>query len=285
MRSRCIPRSQEERYAANRLFSWGSDARIACLSLYKVISGNGLSRYKDAFDLAARFGIAPATGVVLTGTAIDPPLEKWWSLGAARRQDAIRALRDLNILLVTTPNYSLFTDQPRWDDLHSMKRIALVHEEFLQAGVPAALHVNARTERDWERWRDYIAARPEVTHIAFEFGTGAGWAGRIDWHLAQLTGLARDIDRPLHLVVRGGGRRLPTLSVAFPQMTCLETSTFLKTMRRQRAVPTPSGRLRWHRFPTDAAEPVDALLAANWAAVQTSYVRLFNRQAWMQKAA
>lgn len=53
--------------------------------------------------------------------------------------------------MVTTPNYSLSIDQPRWDDLHSLKRIAIVHEEFLNEGLPAALHVNARTDKDWER--------------------------------------------------------------------------------------------------------------------------------------
>ncbi|MGH7268007.1 MAG: hypothetical protein ACREMB_24585 [Candidatus Rokuibacteriota bacterium] len=84
--------------------------------------------------------------------------------------------------LVTTPNFSLFADQPCWDDLHSIKRIALVHEEFLSEGLPAALHINARTDQDWERWRAYVAVRPEVTHIAFEFATGAGRAERIKWY-------------------------------------------------------------------------------------------------------
>jgi hypothetical protein len=56
--------------------------------------------------------------------------------------------------MATTPNYSLFVDRPRWDDLHAMKRIAIVHGEFLEAGMPGALHVNGRTDRDFERWRN-----------------------------------------------------------------------------------------------------------------------------------
>jgi hypothetical protein len=35
------------------------------------------------------------------------------------------------------------------DDLHSIKRIALVHSEFLDEGLPAALHVNGRSEADF----------------------------------------------------------------------------------------------------------------------------------------
>lgn len=262
------------------------DAAVVCLPLYKILSGSGgRSRYKDALDLAARFRIASTTGVILTGTAIDPPLEKWWSLGAERRRDAIRALRELNVLLVTTPNYSLFTNQPRWDDLHSMKRIALVHEEFLQNGIAAALHVNARTERDWDRWRDFIAARPEVTHIAVEFATGAGWADRMDWHLAQLAKLAVEISRPLHLVVRGGERSLSVLAAAFPYITYLDTSVFMKTIRRRRAVLMPSGAVHWRRFPTADGEALDLLLTANWRGVLTSFCRYFERPSRMQRAA
>jgi hypothetical protein len=42
--------------------------------------------------------------VVLTGTAVDPPLERWWSLGPARR-DAIRRLADLKVDMVTNPEF------------------------------------------------------------------------------------------------------------------------------------------------------------------------------------
>jgi hypothetical protein len=54
-------------------------------------------------------------------------------------------MRSLGVTLVTTPNFSLFIDQPRWDDLHSQKAVMIAHEEFLSEGLPAALHVDART--------------------------------------------------------------------------------------------------------------------------------------------
>lgn len=242
-----------------------------CLPLYKVIARHdGHTRYANRKELAAGFGIAPSTSVILTGTAIDPPLERWWSL-ESQRLDAIRALRDLGIALVTTPNFSLFTDQPRWDDLHSMKRIAIVHEEFLRMGLPAALHVNARTDRDWERWIEYIAQRPEVTHIAFEFGTGAGWPTRIQWHADQLLHLGAAVGRPLHLVLRGGTEVLPTIAKGFSDITFLETTTFSKTVHRQRATLKPDGTVSWSLSPTNVNEVLDNLLADNWQIVSGSY--------------
>jgi len=249
------------------------EAAAVCLPLYGVIHReNGQARFGTRGDISKAFGIAPHTQVILTGTANDRPLERWWSLGP-RRRDRIRALRSLGISMVTTPNYSLFIDQPRWDDLHSMKRIAIVHEEFLSEGLPAALHLNARTERDWERWTEFLASRPEVTHIAFEFGTGAGWAGRVQWHAAQLSQLAERVNRPLHLSVRGGSKVLSILTRAFAQLTFLDTSVFMKTKSRQRAILDTSGTLTWQASPTQEGETVDQLLAENWKNFEQAYAR------------
>lgn len=246
----------------------------ACLPLYQVICRqDGRTRYEHAKALAEGFGIAEEVTVVLTGTAVDPPLERWWSLGPARR-DAIRKLVDLKVAMVTTPNFSLFTDQPRWDDMHSMKRIAIVHQEFLSEGLPAALHLNARTERDWERWTEYVTARSEVTHVSFEFATGAGWGERMDWHAHQLTELARAVGRPLHLILRGGMRVLRPLAAAFSGLTVLETSAFVKTMKRQRAQLNAKGLIEWTPCPTEGEEMLDRLLAQNWCTVSASYATL-----------
>lgn len=255
-----------------------------CLPLYSVIARHdGTQRYASAEALAEKFGIGSDVPVILTGTDTDAPLERWWSLGEKRR-DAIRSLRDLGIKLVTSPNYSLFTDRPRWDDLHSMKRIAIAYEEFLSQGVPAALHVNARTDRDWERWTKFVADRQEVTHIAFEFGTGAGWATRIPWHIDQLVGLSRAAGRPLHLVLRGGVKVLPDLVTAFDDITFLETTVFTKTRSRQRAVPTPQGFVKWQKSPTEAGEALDGLLNDNWIAVAESYAKTFRRDVVLRRA-
>jgi hypothetical protein len=261
------------------------DAEAVCLPLYKVIHRHDRSiRYATRADLAAGFRLPPAMPIILTGTAADPALERWWSAGAERRA-MIRDLRHLGITMVTTPNFSLFVDQPRWDDLHSMKRIALVHEDFLSEGLPAALHVNARTDHDWERWRDYIAARPEVTHIAFEFATGAGRTQRIRWHLNHLTRLPATVDRSLHLLVRGGARILPWLAAAFPRMTVLDTSVFVKTMKRPRASLSPRGSASWSSSPTMGAQGLDDLLSENWQVIAASYKSLLTPATQLSQAA
>lgn len=253
-------------------------APAVCLSLHSIIRRcYGKQHYADAETVATEFRFKAGTPILLTGTATDRPLERWWSLGP-KRLDVIRMLYKLGVELVTTPNFSLFTDQPRWDDMHSMKRIAITHEEFLREGVRAALHVNARTERDWERWTEYILARSEVTHVAFEFKTGAGWAGRVGWQATQLANLARGVGRPLHLVLRGVGTDILTnLVAAFDKTTVLETMSFMKSVNRQRGTPAADGSLKWETSPTAPKEPVDELLMHNWALVRHSYDHVFSK--------
>ncbi len=126
------------------------------------------------------------TSIILSGTDTDAALERWWSLGTVKRRSMIRIFADIGILFATTPNYSLFLEQPRWDDMHAMKRIAIIHSEFANEGIPAALHLNARTDRDYERWTEYLINRQEISHLAFEFTTGTGWLRRRQFHLEHL---------------------------------------------------------------------------------------------------
>ena len=150
-------------------------SKTVALPLYKMFDRRtGAIRYSSRAALASAFGLAHNTNVLLTGTDRDRPLERWWALGENPRLSVIRAMKQAGILLATTPNYSLFIDRPRWDDLHAMKRIVIVHEEFLRLGLPAALHVNGRTEDDFRRWADFVGPRKEITHLAYEFTTGTG---------------------------------------------------------------------------------------------------------------
>ena len=247
------------------------DAPTVCLPFFSVVERNdGSPRFSDMTAVAKHFGIGSGEGVVLTGTARDRSLERWWSLGVQRRRVALRKLRDMGIEFMTTPNYSLFTDVPRWDNLFSIKRIAIAHEECLAEGIAAGLHVNARTERDSERWVEYVRDRPEITHIAYEFATGAERGSRLEWHAQHLERLAREVDRPLHLVVRGGTSILPRLMSVYAEVTFIDTNAFTKTRARQKA-GFVADQLRWTRAETGKDEPLDDLLSHNWKAVTEDF--------------
>lgn len=230
---------------------------------------SGQPRFATRSDLCSAFGISPSTTIVLSGTDSDPPIENWWQIGRENRLNVIRHLKQLGVALATAPNYSLFVDQPRWDDLHSMKRIAAVHSEMLNEGLQAALHVNGRTETDFRRWTSYVKSRPEIQILAYEFATGTGWIGRRETHVEWLSALARDVGRPLELIIRGGIELIPTLEKVFSRVIFIDTAAFMRTMKRRRAVVMESGRLLWLTAPTPIGAPLDELLNHNVLTVMT----------------
>lgn len=229
----------------------------------------GKARFLNRDDLCDAFKIDSQATIILSGTDSDPPLESWWQIGRENRDRVIRSLNDAGIVLATSPNYSLFVDQPRWDDLHSMKRISIAHGEMLAAGLQSALHVNGRTETDFLRWTEYLRSRPEVAILAYEFTTGTGSVGRRDVHVEWLTKLARDVNRPLDLIIRGGVELIPILSQAFSTLTFIDTSAFMKTVKRRRATLTEGGKLLWRPAPTEIGAPLDELLRENVMSVKT----------------
>lgn len=244
---------------------------VVAVPLYELFHmGTGEPLVRDRVALARRFLIPQAATVIASGVDRDPKLEAWW--GFRDRGVLTSTLRDLRIALVTAPNFSSFLDVPRPDNLHGMKRIALSWAEMSAAGVPAALHVNARTERDYERWTAFVRERPEVGVVSFEFGTGAGDPGRVEWHVERLRALAGGVDRPLDLVVRGGARFLRRLRDRFASVTLVETDAFMRTMKRGRAEVAEPGRLRWRRVRTPLGAPLDELLAHNVATVRAALV-------------
>ena len=64
---------------------------------------------------------------------------------------------------------------------------------------------------------------------------------------------------------------MPILAKAFARVTFLDTSLFMKTKSRQRAVLQTPGMVSWQPSPTEVAETVDKLLAENWRTLAAAY--------------
>jgi hypothetical protein len=221
--------------------------RVA-LPLFQLLKRlEGTVKFASRSDLLKQYNIADPTKIILSGTDRDAPLERWWRYGTLRRMLILEHLSDLGVEVITSPNYSLFSDAPRWTDMHSMKRIAITWQEIASAGIRSALHVNARTLKDWRRWRDFIGERDEINCLAFEFATGASDPTRMRWHVDQLCALAHEVQRPLTLFVRGGRAVLPELVEAFTDVSLIDTCPFMRAVNRQEAVLRADGSVRWRR--------------------------------------
>lgn len=252
----------------------GGTVAVPLLSLFNRASGTG--KFDTRADMLAFFRLTASTRIIVTGVDIDRSLERWWSFGDRPR--LIESLHGLGVEMVTAPNYSLFTDVTRHDNLHNMKRIALAWAEFMAGGMPCALHVNARTNTDYRRWTEFVAVRDEALVLAFEFTTGTvGTRG--GYHRDQLLALAAQAGRPLHLILRGGRAHLRALSAAFASVSVIDTDAHMKTKFRQRAQILFGGDVDWRSSPTPKGQPLDDLLHHN---IEVARHSALLRRGWLR---
>jgi hypothetical protein len=238
-------------------------APIVALPLHRFYSRKtGMLRFQNREEIENEFCLARGTNFLLIGSGRDRPLEGWWALSDKRKM-LLECLGRLGPVAMTSPNFSLFTDEVRYNDLYNIKRIGITWGEAVAAGIPCALHLNARTERDYERLAHFIDQRPEVTEVSFEFGTGAGWPLRRDFHIEQLVKVARFVRHPLHLVMIGGTTSIPALAPAYAGLTFVDTSSFMNALHRQRLYMTNAQQVKKRSERTRKNAPVDALLTSN----------------------
>ncbi len=274
--TRCTPLPVDPmRGHAPMLYHGSSRARplqasILALPLFAVLERRtGLVKYDSRVELAEAFGFSSDARIVLSGTAPDRPLERWW--GLKNRAQTLQCLqRQLAPNLITSPNYSTFTDVPRPDNLYNIKRVFIAWSEILDSGVQSALSIVARTTRDYDHYIDFVAGRREVAYLSVEFATGVGMPSRIDWHARQLCRLANEVRRPLQLVVRGGLRILAQLSVDYENVLMIDTDPFVKTMKRQAGFLTNRLGLAWIPSAMSDDQLLDDLLQRN-VEVRRSY--------------
>lgn len=219
-----------------------------------------LVQYANKTEVMQDLRIAPRAKIVIDGIGRDKLIENFW---AERRSSVlIKKIAMLRPSWVITPNYSVLTDVPRWENLHAMKRIAIIWSEFMDAGVPTALTLNARTERDWERWTEFVISRPEVQAVAIELGTGGRYAERRDFILSQAASLGAVTGGRLRLFLRGGRSNIPRLQSSFESIHLLDTNPFMKTVYRQR-ITSSTDRTRSIPSATVDGKPIGDLLQAN----------------------
>ncbi|MGD0088497.1 MAG: hypothetical protein ABSE73_01125 [Planctomycetota bacterium] len=220
----------------------------------------GKLKFATRQQLADRFRFEPNSQLVIIGVSEDLPLELYWE--RARENGFPDSLLAFEPALVTAPNFSLFNNVPRWDNLHSMKRIALCWREMVEAGLRASLHINARTDKDYSRWAEFIVSRDEVQSITFEFGTGAGIPARSRWHVDHLCALGDRTGGRLQLILKGGREFIGVLTPHFAQAVFLDSSSFMKAVSRK-VMGIRNGKPVWDDAITLRGQSVDALLQHN----------------------
>jgi hypothetical protein len=219
----------------------------------------GEIKFKSKQELSEYLGFSPSARIVISGVREDIPLEKYWI--TRKIKQFASQLKGLEPVLVTVPNFSTFSNAPRWNDMFSMKRIGICWSEFLAEGIPASLHLNGRTLRDWERWAKFIEQRPDVKSVSFEFATM--FPARRKWYVNRLVELASNVSRDLQLIIRGGLSYYEILNKFYKEVVYIDTEAFVRATKRMILQPESADRFKWVSVASPDYNYIDELLEHN----------------------
>ncbi len=227
----------------------------------KLKNGHYSSTVKDQQSLRQKFGIANDAKLILCGTEKDKPLEKYWSY--RRRDKTVDEIAAINPDLYIAPNFSMFLDVPRPDNLFNIKRQLICISELSAAGVSVVPHISATMPYDWDNWRAFLNEHIDIQHIAFNFQTGYSKPAEGKKALVNLVQLQQNLGRDLSLIMIGGSQFLTDATLHFAGLTVIDSIPFMKSMMRRRLVMNGPDKRHWVKHPTSLGTPIDDLLQMN----------------------
>lgn len=232
------------------------------IPMSRALIGRGSkTRARTTKELVEVTGIRPRLGWILSGTDDDGPIERIWGLDHLPR--ILQGMSNAGVVFATTPNYSLYADVPRHDNLHAMKRIAWMWYFMQQAGIATALHINGRTDRDFERWAEFVRSQPAVQAVAFEFTTGAEPVLDRERYIRRLETFATAVGRKISLVMRGSSDAAAELRTSFSKVTSIDSTAYQRAIHRRKAFVDDVGRVRYQPVVTTSINQVAALFKNN----------------------
>lgn len=232
---------------------------VVAIPLFQILrmrrDGSYGPRFSSAAELRRRFKLRPETQILLRGVDEDRMLERFWQYH--RLCDVGGALAQLNVLGVTCPNFSFFTDATRFQVLRNRKRILLTCERLSARGVPMIPHLNALTEADWQFWTDFLIEHDEIEVVCKEFETGLKRGADGAEAYRQLVQLQEAVGRDLHPLLVAGGRFYSDAQRDFARATVMDSTAFMGAVNRQMLVADGETKARWVKAPTPLGAPID----------------------------
>lgn len=239
----------------------GEAVAICPYNFLKLKNGCYVSKVKDQVSLRQKFGIANGAKLILCGTAKDKPIEKYWAY--RRRDKTMDLIAAINPDLYIAPNFSMFLDVPRPDNLFNIKRQLLCLSELSAAGVSVVPHISATMPHDWNNWKSFLTEHIDIQHIAFNFQTGYTKLHEGGKALTRLIRLQQDLGRDLSLLMIGGSQFVSDAMMHFARLTVIDSTPFMKSYMRRRLVMNGTNKRYWVKSPTAPKAPIDTLLQSN----------------------
>jgi hypothetical protein len=130
------------------------------------VTGRGLTP-KHRRPLHEVYRLARRTRLALEFYVEDRVLEGLW----ANRRCVIPELKQLELDLVLSPNFSVWRDHSRFEQLVQQRRSFAFYHELIEAGLPAIPDIGwSRFEPDGRLWAEWINGQPDLRAVSIFCG-------------------------------------------------------------------------------------------------------------------
>lgn len=221
-----------------------------------ILKENGKS------ELHKKLRISDDTKLLLLTIGFDKHLEKLWT--RPDRKELFYKFSKLGIGHIVAPNFSLFLDAPRTDNMHNKKRSLICANEMSEVGLSTIPYLMAVTNHDWKIWQRFLEDNPSIKFVAKEFQTGGRRKEVAHWHLKNLALLQDKLKRRLHPIAIGGIKHIPRLKALFDSFTVVSSTVYLKTVKRQKAFIKSPNKLSWESNSGGQYKSLDELMLENY---------------------
>ena len=197
--------------------------------------------------------------ILAVGVGFDSQIETFWRHHSA----LIELLPPLDLVGVTMPNFSSFTDVPREHILYNRKRSLRLAGKLLDQGVAVVPHFNATNWSDWEFSAQLLRETPSLSVFCKEFQTGNRLKTNFEEAVESMGKMQALVGRPLHPIIVAGRKAVDLIKQSFSTFTLIDSMPSMKTNKRQVIEVGAGGAVRWKTIRSRPNECIAHLLDHN----------------------
>jgi hypothetical protein len=107
---------------------------VIAISLFELLDRDGAPKYTCRDEINRNFRISPKAKLIISGIQKDCLLERFWS--SPHRGSIATLLKSIGTTIFTPPNFSVYNNVPRPENLYNIKRIGLISHDFSRPEFP-----------------------------------------------------------------------------------------------------------------------------------------------------
>jgi hypothetical protein len=202
------------------------------VSLGTLLKDCGDLRFDSPEKLRSFLGLNDQARLALIGTAADWRIERFWKVSESRQ--VWRRLSLLQFEFVTSATFSVWSEQPRSDQIYNQDRNFFTHDYLCALGIPSVPFTFFYTgsELDYRNVINWLKGRPDLRKVAILAQLRRSKV-KFEKVLEYMRAISGDVGRPFDFVVVGvaTAEKIDRILREFKTATIVTHQPFMKAMR------------------------------------------------------